>query len=81
VARSTKKLGDDVVRSFRLALRGERAIARPWAEGDREAVERATKDLQRIVGMSEAAIRRFLKAVGIDSARVEARGDGDDGDG
>jgi GrpB-like predicted nucleotidyltransferase (UPF0157 family) len=81
VARSSKKLGDDVVRTFRAALRGEREIARAWAEGDQEAVAKAIKELERTIRMSEQAVARFLKAVGIEARALDARGDGDDGKG
>lgn len=65
MGRSAKKLGDDMVRSFKRVLTLERDLQRRHAEGEWEKAMGVAVELKRTIKLSERLVRDFLEAVSL----------------
>ena len=81
MARTAKKIGDDVTRNFRAVLALERDLQRAHAEGDWDKSWKVAVDLKRAIRRSELLVRDFLKAVRLPGIAVGNPGSQDDSDG
>lgn len=70
MARAAKKIGADMVRSFKLVLRAELDLQRAHAEGNWEAAWKAAVELKRATTMGEKLMKGFVAAVGLPEVKV-----------
>jgi len=81
MARTAKKIGADMTRSFRQVLRCEKDLQLAHAESDWDKAWKIAVELKRAIARSELLVRDFLKAVRILGLEAGNPGSQDDTDG
>lgn len=80
MARSAKKIGDDLTRSFKRILRHERDLQYAHAEGDFEKAWREAVALKANIAISARLMSDFLAAVRLPGIKAGNPGSQDEGE-